>query len=89
MLFVIIGKGAGKTRDEVMAIYPRHKAYIDQFIARGDVLGVGPFLDGRGGNMAVFRSKAAAEAYVQGDPFLLEGAIKEYQIREWGDSMLS
>lgn len=89
MLFVVIGSRAGKNRDEIMAIYPRHKAFLDQFVARGDVVGVGPFTDANGGNMALFRSREAAEAFAKGDPFLLEGVVKEYQIKEWGDQMLS
>jgi uncharacterized protein len=89
MLFVVIGSSAGKTREEIMAIYPRHKAFLEQFIARGEVVGAGPFIDPRGGNMALFRSRAAAETFAESDPFFLEGAVKEYQIKEWGDNMLS
>ncbi len=89
MLFVVIGKSAGKSREEIMAIYPRHKAYMDKFIARGDVIGTGPFMDPEGGNMAIFRSKEAAEEFAKSDPFLLEGVAKEYKIKEWGDNMLS
>ncbi len=89
MLFVVIGTSAGKTREEVMAIYPRHKAFLDQFILRGEVVGVGPFTDPGGGNMALFRSRIAAETFAKSDPFFLEGAVKEYQIKEWGDNMLS
>jgi uncharacterized protein len=80
---------AGKTRDEIMAIYPRHKAFLDQFLTHGEVVGVGPFTDPGGGNMALFRSRAAAEAFTKSDPFFLEGAVREYQIKEWGDTMLS
>jgi len=89
MLFAVIGSGAGKSRDEIMAVYPRHKAFLDQFVARGEVVGVGPFIDGGGGNMALFRSRAAAEAFAAGDPFLLEGLVKDYQVRDWGDQMLT
>jgi len=89
MLFAVIGTSAGKTRDEVMAIYPRHKEFLDQFISRGEVVGVGPFTDPGGGNLALFRSRAAAEAFAKSDPFYLEGAVKEYQIKDWGDNMLS
>jgi uncharacterized protein len=88
-LFVVIGKSSGKTRDEIMAIYPRHKAFLDQFVARGEIVGVGPFTDSGGGNMAIFRNRTAAEAFARSDPFFLEGAIKEYQIKDWGDKMLS
>ena len=89
MLFVVIGSSAGKTREQIMAIYPRHKTFLDQFIAAGEVVGVGPFTDPGGGNMAIFRSRAAAEAFAQSDPFLLEGAAKEYQIKDWADTVLS
>jgi uncharacterized protein YciI len=89
MLFAVIGSTAGKSRDEIMAVYPRHKAFLDQFVARGEVVGVGPFVDAGGGNMALFRSRAAAEAFAKADPFFLEGLIKEYQIKDWGDQMLS
>ena len=89
MLFAVIGTGAGKSRDEIMAVYPRHKAFLDQFVARGEVVGVGPFLDAGGGNMALFRSRAAAEAFAKGDPFFLEGLVKDYQLKDWGDQMLS
>lgn len=89
MLFAVIGTTAGKSREEVMSVYPRHKAFLDAFVARGEVVGVGPFLDPGGGNMALFRSRAAAEAFARGDPFLLEGLVKAYQVKDWGDEMLS
>lgn len=88
MLFAVIGSSAGKSRDEIMAVYPRHKAFLDQFVARGEVVGVGPFTDPGGGNMALFRTRAAAEAFAAGDPFKLEGLVKEYQIKDWADGML-
>jgi len=39
--------------------------------------------------MAIFRSREAAEAFVKEDPFILEGLVKSYTIREWGDQMLA
>jgi uncharacterized protein len=89
MLFAVIGSSAGKSRAEIMVVYPRHKAFLDQFLAKGEVVGVGPFTDAGGGNMALFRTRAAAEAFAKGDPFLMEGLVKEYQIKDWGDQMLS
>ena len=89
MLYVVIGTGAGKSREEIMAVYPRHKAFLDEFIARGEVVGAGPFTDPAGGNMAIFRSREAAEAFAKYDPFLLEGVAREYQIKDWADGMLS
>jgi len=88
MLFAVIGTSAGKSRDAVMAVYPRHKAFLDPFVARGEVVGVGPFVDSGGGNMALFRTRAAAEEFAKSDPFFLEGLVKEYQVKDWGDQML-
>ena len=86
MKFVVIGESTGASMDTIMAVYPRHKAFLDPFVERGDVIGIGPFMDR--GNMAIFRSREAAEAFVKQDPFLLEGVAKSYVIREWKDELL-
>ncbi len=75
MKSVVIGIGSGASMAAVMAVYPRHKALVDTFIARGELIGIGPFAD-QGGNLAIFRSRDAAEAFVAQDPFILEGLIK-------------
>ncbi|MGF6883168.1 uncharacterized protein YciI [Nocardia sp. GAS34] len=59
---------------------------VDRFIARGVVLGIGPFTDR--GNMAIFTTRAAAEEFAREDPFILEGLVKSFRIREWDDSLL-
>jgi hypothetical protein len=87
MKTVVIGESSGATMDQIMAVYPRHKAVVDAFVARGDVIGIGPFADR--GNMAIFRTRAAAEAFVAQDPFVLEGLVKSVAIREWHDTMLA
>jgi uncharacterized protein YciI len=73
--------------EQIMAVYPRHKAVVDTFVARGEVIGIGPFADG--GNMAIFRTRAAAEEFVRQDPFALEGLVKSYVVRDWNDAMLT
>jgi uncharacterized protein len=86
MKTVVICESSGATMDQVMAVYPRHKALADQFIGRGDVIGIGPFADR--GNMAIFRTREAAESWVKQDPFILEGLVKSVAIRDWNDSLL-
>jgi len=86
MKAVVIGEPSGASRDAIMAVYPRHKAVVDRFIARGVVLGVGPFTDG--GNMAIFKTREEAEAFSREDPFILEGVVKSVVIKEWRDSLL-
>lgn len=86
MKAVVIGESSGVTMDVVMAVYPRHKLVVEKFIERGDVIGIGPFADR--GNMAIFKTRAAAEEYVKEDPFILEGLVKSYVIRDWNDELL-
>ena len=83
---VVIGKPSGVSMAEIMEIYPRHRIVVDKFIARGVVIGIGPFDDL--GNMAIFRTRAAAEEYIQEDPFIQEGVVKSIEIRDWKDSLL-
>ena len=87
MKAVVIGESSGATMEQVMAVYPRHKALVDEFVARGEVIGIGPFTDR--GNMAIFRTREAAEAFAKQDPFMLEGLVKSYVVREWLDTMLT
>lgn len=86
MKAVVIGESSGVSMDIVMTVYPRHKAIVDKYIALGEVIGIGPFADR--GNMAIFKSRAAAEKFVAEDPFILEGLVKSFVIRDWNDTML-
>jgi uncharacterized protein YciI len=86
MKAVVIGEPSGASMEQLMAVYPRHKVLVDELIARGEVIGIGPFADR--GNMAIFRTREAAEAFAANDPFMLEGLVKNYVIREWKDEML-
>lgn len=88
MKAIVIGIGSGASMEAIVATYPRHKVVVDEFVARGDVIGIGPFAD-RSGSLAIFRSREAAEAFVQRDPFILEGLIASYEIREWADELLT
>lgn len=87
MKAVVIGEPSGATMEQIMAVFPRHKAVVSAFVARGEVIGIGPFTDR--GNMAIFRTREAAEAFAKQDPFILEGLVKSFVIREWNDTMLT
>lgn len=87
MKTIVIGEGSGATKETIMSVYPRHKIVADKFIQRGDVIGIGPFAD-KGGNMAIFKTRAAAEQFVNEDPFILEGLIKSFVIWDWNDTLL-
>ena len=86
MKTVVIGESSGATMEQIMAVYPRHKIVVDRYIENGDVVGIGPFSDR--GNMAIFKTREAAEKFVTEDPFILEGLVKSYTIRDWGDELI-
>ncbi len=86
MKTVVIGEGAGVTMETIMSVYPRHKTVVDRYIQRSEVIGIGPLVGG--GNMAIFKTRAAAEQFVTEDPFILEGLIKSFSIRDWNDNLI-
>ena len=65
--------------------FPAHKARLDAFAGRGELFLVGPFGDAREGAMAVFSDRNAAEAFVAEDPFVLNGVVAKYRIKDWNE----
>jgi uncharacterized protein YciI len=66
------------------AQFPAHSARLQEFHARGDLLMVGTFGDPQNeGSMAIFTSREAAEEFVKDDPFVLNGVVRDWHIREW------
>ena len=86
MKTVIIGEPSGASMETILAVYPRHKIIVDKYIAMDQVIGIGPFTDR--GNMAIFKSREAAEQFAKEDPFILEGLIKSFVIRDWNDELI-
>ncbi|MCU1439894.1 MAG: hypothetical protein JWP85_891 [Rhodoglobus sp.] len=77
----------GVERGQLMEVYPRHRAYLDEFARGGELESIGAFLDvsapGSPGSMAVFRSREAAERFIAVDPFVTEGLVGRHEVREW------
>ena len=63
--------------------YPAHSARCDEFHERGDLLMVGTFADPQEGALAIFRTRAAAEEFVAGDPFVLHGVVARHELKDW------
>jgi uncharacterized protein len=88
MKAVLFYRSAADALEKAPLHYPAHKARLDEFHARGDLLAVGPWADPRDGALAVFRSRAAAEEFVRADPFVLNGVVASHQIKEWDEVLL-
>jgi len=79
-----------ESADDVLArapeVFPAHRARIDEFQAQGTLLLVGPFGDPqREGSMSVFSTREAAEAFATGDPFVTNGLVERWYVREWNE----
>jgi uncharacterized protein YciI len=84
--FVLLYQSADDVARKAPAHFPAHLARIHEFRDRGEILSVGTFADPqREGAMAIFPTREAAEAFVDGDPFRLNGVIQGHEIREWND----
>ncbi len=67
--------------------FPAHRARWQEFADRGGLLAIGPFTDGTGA-MAVFTTRADAEAFAGGDPFVQHGVVRNWSVREWHEALL-
>jgi uncharacterized protein len=80
--YAVIFESAGDVRARVPEFMPAHRAWYQEFARRGDLLMVGPFSDATGA-LAVLTSRAAAEEFAAGDPFVRNGLVRNWFIREW------
>lgn len=86
MKTVVIGEPSDTSMEKIMSVYPRHKVIVEKYISKGEVIGIGPFSDL--GNMAIFKTRTAAEQFITEDPFILEGIVKSVVIKDWNDTLL-
>jgi uncharacterized protein YciI len=83
---VLFYESAPDVLSKAPAHFPAHKARLDDFHARGTLLMVGTFGDPQAeGSMAIFTSRAAAEEFAEDDPFVLNGVVRAWHIREWNE----
>ena len=86
MKYVLFYDSADDVLAKAPAHFPAHSARVDDFRARGELLIVGTFANPQEeGSMAIFTSRDAAEEFVAGDPFVLNGVVRNWEIREWNE----
>lgn len=72
------------------AHFPAHRAWYEEFRHRGELLMIGPFAAAQSdGAMAVFTSRAAAEKFVSGDPFVRNGVVRNWVLRDWNEVLVT
>jgi uncharacterized protein YciI len=69
--------------------FPAHSARAQEFAARGVLLMIGVLDEPLNGDaMAVFTTRDAAEEFVAGDPFVLNGVVAEWTVRPWNEALV-
>jgi uncharacterized protein len=86
MKYVLFYESADDVLTRAPVHFAAHNARLQEFHSRGDILMVGTFGDPQEqGSMAIFPTRAAAEAFVDGDPFVREGVVRRWEIRDWNE----
>jgi uncharacterized protein len=68
--------------------FPAHVARWKEFQDQGTLLMIGTFANPQEeGSMAVFTTREAAEAFARSDPFVLNGVVRRWSIREWNEAL--
>jgi uncharacterized protein len=84
--YVLFYESADDVASKAPAHFPAHSARLDEFHSRGALLMVGTFANPQEeGSMAIFTTREAAEEFVKEDPFVLNGVVRDWQIREWNE----
>jgi uncharacterized protein YciI len=65
--------------------FAAHRGRLDEFHARGTLLMAGPYQNPLDGALGIFTSREAAEEFIQGDPFVINGVVKRPTIRVWNE----
>jgi uncharacterized protein len=65
-----------------------HRARWVEFGRRGELLMIGPFANAQEGAMGIFTTRRAAEEFVRGDPFVLNGVVRNWYIRDWMEAVV-
>jgi uncharacterized protein len=85
---VVFYESADDVAAKAPAHFPAHHAWWQGFVARGELLMIGPFASPQDGAMSIFTTREAAEEFVRGDPFVLHGVVRSWIIREWNEALV-
>jgi uncharacterized protein len=84
--YVLFYQSAPDVRSKAPLHFAAHSARWAEFQARGTLLMIGTFADPQAeGSMAVFTTREDAEEFASSDPFVLNGVVDKWFIREWNE----
>jgi len=86
--YVLFYESADDVRSKAPLHFRAHVARWKEFQADGRLLMIGTFANAQDeGSMAIFTTREAAEAFATGDPFVLNGVVRRWSIREWNEAI--
>jgi len=87
--YVLLYESSDDVLSKAPEHWPAHSAHGRAFHERGSLIAYGPFGDPQAqGSMAVFTSREAAEEFAAADPFVVNGVVRGWEIREWDEAFL-
>jgi len=66
-----------------MEHFPAHRARLDEFHERRELIAAGPLGNPPEGALAIFTTREAAEEFIKGDPFVTYGLLASWRLVEW------
>ena len=61
----------------------QHLELATASVGRGELVYGGAFTDPLDGGLLLFRTRAAAEAFAKSDPYVVNGLVTKWRVREW------
>ena len=85
MHYLMFYEVADDYAEKRMPFRAAHIAYARKAVARGDLVLGGALASPADGAVFVFRGStpAVAEAFADGDPYVVNGLVKQWRVREW------
>ncbi len=86
--YVLFYESADDVASKAPAHFPAHLARWKEFQGQGTLLMIGTFANAQEeGSMAIFTTREAAEAFARSDPFVLNGVVRQWSVREWNEAI--
>ena len=86
MRYVLIYDSADDVAQTAPVHFAAHRARWQEFEADGTLLLIGSYSD-QSGALAVFTTREAAEEFAHGDPFVLNGVVRSWSVKEWAEAL--
>ena len=88
MKIVLFYEVAPNALPKIMNHFPAHRARLEEFHARGELIAAGPLGNPPDGAMAIFTTRQSAEEFLQGDPFVVNGLVAKWRLVEWNAAFI-